>query len=143
PAVVNLSLGTDFGAHDGSSPIERGLESLVGEGHPGRAIVVAAGNSAGLLRGFGSGAPEPLGVHTEVHVPEGSSTLVPIITPPTSSGVTEGTIYVWITLRPGDALGLGVERKAGTVLEPVGPGGQAIADDGLVEVTVVNGVTAD
>lgn len=143
PAVVNLSLGTDFGGHDGTSPIERGLESLVGDGHPGRAIVVAAGNSAGLLSGLNTGAPDPLGVHTEVHVAEGSSTLVPIITPATSEGVTEGTIYVWLTLRPGDQLHLGVDRRAGTVLEPVGPGRQAIADDGTVEVTVVNGVPSD
>ena len=143
PAVVNLSLGTDFGGHDGSSPIERGLEALVGDAQPGRAIVVAAGNSAGLFRDLGVGVPEPLGVHTEVHVADGSSALVPIITPATSDGVTEGTIYVWITVRPGDTLGLGVERRAGTVLEPVHPGRQAIADDGLVEVTVVNGVTSD
>jgi subtilisin family serine protease len=143
PAVVNLSLGTDFGGHDGSSPIERGLESLVGDAHPGRAIVVAAGNSAGLFRNLGTGVPDPLGVHTEVHVADGSSTVVPIITPATSEGVTEGTIYVWLTVRPGDTLGLGVERRAGTVLEPVHPGRQAIAQDGMVEVTVVNGVTSD
>jgi subtilisin family serine protease len=141
PAVVNLSLGTDFGAHDGSSPIERGLESLVGDAFPGRAIVVAAGNSAGLIVGADTGAPEPLGVHTEVHVAEGSSTLVPLLTPPTSPGVTQGTIYVWLTLRPGDRLGLGVERVAGAVIEPIPPGHQAIADDGEVEVTIINGVT--
>ncbi|HWP09482.1 MAG TPA: S8 family serine peptidase [Polyangiaceae bacterium] len=143
PAVVNLSLGTDFGGHDGSSPIERGLEGLVGDAHPGRAIVVAAGNSAGLFRDLGTGVPDPLGVHTEVHVADGSSTVVPIVTPATSEGVTEGTIYVWITVRAGDTLGLGVERRAGTVLEPVLPGRQAIAQDGVVEVTVVNGVTSD
>lgn len=142
PAVVNLSLGTDFGAHDGSSPIERGLESLVSDEHPGRAVVVAAGNSAGLVVGLNTGAPDPLGVHTEVHVAGGSSTLVPIITPATSPGVTEGTIYVWLTLRPGDHLGLGVERRAGSVIAPVSPGHQAVVDDGQVEVTVINGVTS-
>ena len=142
PAVVNLSLGTDFGAHDGSSPIERGLESLVSDDHPGRAVVVAAGNSAGLVIGLNTGAPDPLGVHTEVHVADGSSTLVPIITPPTSPGVTEGTIYVWLTLRPGDHLGLGVEHRAGSVIDPVLPGHQAIAEDGQVEVTVINGVAS-
>ncbi|HEV8549195.1 MAG TPA: S8 family serine peptidase, partial [Polyangiaceae bacterium] len=142
PAVVNLSLGTDFGGHDGTSPIERGLESLVGDAFPGRAIVVAAGNSAGLLDGATTGAPNPLGAHTEVHVAEGASTLVPIITPPTSAGVTEGTIYVWLTLRPEDDLGLGVEHRSGTVITPVHPGDQAIANDGLVEVTIVNGITA-
>ncbi|HSU40786.1 MAG TPA: S8 family serine peptidase, partial [Polyangiaceae bacterium] len=122
PAVVNLSLGSDFGGHDGSSPVERGLESLVGADHPGRAIVVAAGNSATLYAGLDTGTPEPLGVHTEVHIPEHGEALVPIVTPATAPGVTEGTIYVWITLRAGDALKLGVEHRAGTILQPVAPG---------------------
>lgn len=38
PAVVNLSLGSDFGTHDGSSPLEQGLASFVGPEFPGRAI---------------------------------------------------------------------------------------------------------
>ncbi len=41
--VVNLSLGTDIGAHDGSSSLERALNNLVDEGV---VVVVAAGNSA-------------------------------------------------------------------------------------------------
>ncbi|MEI9954036.1 MAG: S8 family serine peptidase [Pseudomonadota bacterium] len=57
PAVVNLSLGSDFGAHDGSSALEMGLGSLVGPTFPGRAIVVAAGNSAGLYEGIGWRVP--------------------------------------------------------------------------------------
>jgi subtilisin family serine protease len=141
PAVVNLSLGSDFGGHDGTSPVERGLESLVGAEHPGRAIVVAAGNSATLYAGLDTGTPEPLGVHTEVHVPEHGQTLVPIVTPATAPGVTEGTIYVWITVRPGDALKVGVEHRAGTILRPVAPGDGALGAVGNVEVTVLNGVT--
>ncbi len=41
PAVVNLSLGTDFGPHDGSTLEERGINDLTG---PGRIVVAAAGN---------------------------------------------------------------------------------------------------
>ena len=141
PAVVNLSLGTDFGGHDGTTPVERGLQSLVGDEYPGRAIVVAAGNSAGLYTGLGTGTPEPLGVHTEVHVADDATALVPILTPPTSPGVTEGTVYIWLTLRPGDHLGLGVENRAGTLIEPVLPGKQGIVSGGELEVTVINGVT--
>ncbi|HEY3493030.1 MAG TPA: S8 family serine peptidase, partial [Polyangiaceae bacterium] len=138
PAVVNLSLGSDFGAHDGRAPIERGLESLVGPEHPGRAIVVAAGNSAGLYEGLDTGAPEPLGIHTEVHVPGGASALVPIITPVSPTGATEGAIYVWIGTRPGDALAVGVEDTAGTLLEPVPLGAQAVEERGELEVVVIN-----
>jgi subtilisin family serine protease len=43
PAVVNLSLGTHIGPHDGTSLFEECLDSLV-ENSSGRAIVAAAGN---------------------------------------------------------------------------------------------------
>ncbi|MDW8329679.1 MAG: S8 family peptidase [Candidatus Bipolaricaulota bacterium] len=42
PAVVNLSLGGHFGPHDGTSLLERGLESFLDR--PGRVIVASAGN---------------------------------------------------------------------------------------------------
>ncbi len=42
PAVVNLSLGGQIGAHDGTSLQEQFLDLMTG---PGRVIVVAAGNS--------------------------------------------------------------------------------------------------
>ena len=41
PAVVNLSLGNQFGPHDGTTPLDTGLDALVG---PGRLVVAAAGN---------------------------------------------------------------------------------------------------
>ena len=44
PVVVNLSIGSHFGTHDGGSPLERALAALVPPDTPGRAIVVAAGN---------------------------------------------------------------------------------------------------
>jgi subtilisin family serine protease len=51
PAVVNLSIGRDFGPHDGSSLLEEALAQLVGAEHPGRAIVVAAGDSGQAYSG--------------------------------------------------------------------------------------------
>lgn len=58
PAVVNLSLGSSGGAHDGQSLLEKELDTLVGD-RPGRILVAAAGNageddihaSASLLNG--------------------------------------------------------------------------------------------
>ncbi len=45
PAVVNLSLSSNLGPHDGTSDLELGLNSLVG---PGKIIVASAGNNFGL-----------------------------------------------------------------------------------------------
>ena len=45
PCVVNLSLGGHFGAHDGTSVIERTIDQLCEP--PGRVVVVSAGNEGG------------------------------------------------------------------------------------------------
>ncbi|NVK63957.1 MAG: S8 family serine peptidase [Flavobacteriales bacterium] len=44
PAVVNLSLGTYFGSHDGNDPASEAMEAML-DSQPGRIIVAAAGNS--------------------------------------------------------------------------------------------------
>ena len=46
PAVVNISLSTDAGPHDGSTPVEQAFDCMLRT--PGRAIVMAAGNSANI-----------------------------------------------------------------------------------------------
>lgn len=43
PCVINISLGTNGGPHDGTTLVEQGLDSLLEK--PNRAIVLAAGNS--------------------------------------------------------------------------------------------------
>lgn len=44
PAVINVSLGTNGGPHDGSTLVEQGIDSLVNAA-PNRAVVIAASNS--------------------------------------------------------------------------------------------------
>jgi hypothetical protein len=44
PCVVNISLGTNGGPHDGSSLVEQGIDTLVRQ-RPNRAVVIAASNS--------------------------------------------------------------------------------------------------
>ncbi len=46
-AVVNLSLGSQFGPHDGTSAFETALNAASG---PGRVVVVSCGNDRGLAR---------------------------------------------------------------------------------------------
>src|SRR5690606_34183917 len=43
PAVVNLSVGSYYGSHDGNDPASEMMESLLDE-KPGRIIIGAAGN---------------------------------------------------------------------------------------------------
>ena len=53
PCVINVSLATNGGPHDGSSLVELGIDRLIGD-KPNRAVVVAAGNSAGRsIHAFG------------------------------------------------------------------------------------------
>ncbi|MDQ6436938.1 S8 family serine peptidase [Mesorhizobium sp. LHD-90] len=44
PCVVNISLGTNGGPHDGTTLVEEGIDSLV-SGAPDRAVTIAASNS--------------------------------------------------------------------------------------------------
>ncbi|MCJ8290858.1 MAG: S8 family serine peptidase [Crocinitomicaceae bacterium] len=46
PAIVNLSLGTYIGSHDGNDPASEAMEAML-DSQPGRIIIAAAGN-AGL-----------------------------------------------------------------------------------------------
>tara|TARA_R110002072_G_C7976148_1_gene535473 strand:+ start:10394 stop:12724 length:2331 start_codon:yes stop_codon:yes gene_type:complete len=47
PAVVNISLGSYFGSHDGNDPAADAIEVLLDE-KPGRIVVSAAGNSGNI-----------------------------------------------------------------------------------------------
>jgi subtilisin family serine protease len=143
PAVLNLSLGSDFGAHDGHSPLERALSELVGPEHPGRAIVVAAGNSGGVYRGLEARYPEPLGIHTEVHVPRAAPVTVPVLTAPGPSDRVRAGVFVWLRFRAGDELRVGVERRGASLVKPVAPGEADSRQHGELEVTVLNGVVEE
>jgi subtilisin family serine protease len=144
PAVVNLSLGSDFGTHDGSSALEQGLASFVGPEHPGRAIVVAAGNSGTLYEGIGQGQPEPFGIHTEVHVPRESPVEIPLMTPTEALGGTRGaTVYVWLGFRAGDDVSLAVDRDGQTWIPEITPGESTTFSAGNYDGTVFNGPSAE
>ncbi|HOT11113.1 MAG TPA: S8 family serine peptidase, partial [Polyangiaceae bacterium] len=122
PAVVNMSLGVDFGPHDGTSWLEQGLASFVGAEHPGHAIVVAAGNSGGL---YLSGQ-YTFGIHTETRVIRHTRVRVPMQAISPAAATLRGTVYVWLTWREGDALSVGIEGPEGDVwIDPISPGNTA------------------
>jgi subtilisin family serine protease len=68
PCVVNISLGTNGGPHDGTTPVEEAIDCLLTQEQgpnreqvPNRAIVIAAGNSFGRS------------LHATGQVPDGGS----------------------------------------------------------------------
>lgn len=67
PAVLNLSLGNQFGPHRGTTPFERALDDLVGPGH----LIVAAAGNDGARAIHAEMRPSPEGVQTlEIEVPD-------------------------------------------------------------------------
>ncbi len=139
PMVVNLSLGSDFGPHDGNSSLERGLSDFVGAEHPGRAVVVAAGNSGTLFVETEGQFPEPLGSHTEVHVTRSSSVRVPILTPNVDSAPNQGTVFIWLAFGQSDQISVGLDDRRGKWVAPLAPGeARAFDRDGLT-ATIFNG----
>lgn len=143
PAVVNISLGSSFGAHDGTSALEMGLEQLA-EG-PGRAIVLAAGNSGQLFPGDGR-FPAPWGVHTKVAVVPGATVRVPLITPDSARRNLDGSLFVWISTNPSDDLSVGFDNREGAETKLIAPGStgvlssSALDDPDDYDVLITNGI---
>ncbi|HHH30431.1 MAG TPA: serine protease [Polyangiaceae bacterium] len=119
PAVVNVSLGSDFGPHDGTSLLEQGLAALVGDSFPGRVMTVAAGNSGTIYNLEDSDTP--FGIHTEVHVSPNAVTRVPIQQPGAPATV-DGSGFVWVNFRPGDDVSVGLEGPDGSWISLTSPG---------------------
>ena len=114
PAVANLSLGSDYGPHDGTLAWEQELAALVGPAHPGRVIVAAAGNS---------GRPGD-GIHEQVYVARGSTTRVHVRAKRAGDG--ESSVYAWVRFRPGAALRVGLRTPdAPSAVALQGPGREA------------------
>ncbi len=114
PAVANLSLGSDYGPHDGTLAWEQELASLVGPANPGRVIVAAAGNS---------GRPGD-GVHEQVYVAPDSTTRVRVRASRLSE--SESSVYTWIRFRPGASLRVGLKMPDGAGhIAPQGLGAEA------------------
>jgi subtilisin family serine protease len=140
PAVVNLSLGSDFGAHDGSSELSEALAELAGPATPGRAIVVAGGNSGQLHRA--PGGLEAFGIHAERVASATAPARAPLATPFPLHGLdtTDASLFVWLDLYPADALSVAVVLPDGSRTEPVGIDQSRIERRAELTVAIVNGI---
>jgi subtilisin family serine protease len=112
PLVANLSLGSDFGPHDGTFLWEQAIAAKVGPDHPGHVVVAAAGNSGSIVE-----SP----IHQSVRVTSGSVMRVPIRT----RGASSGSVQVWVTLRRGADLKIGLDGPDGEWIAPIGVGRQS------------------
>lgn len=126
PIVVNLSVGTDFGPHDGTTAWEQTLASYVGSDQPGRALVASAGNS-------GSIADDP--VHENVHVNPSTEMRVPVVT----QGAQDGGVQLWVAMHAGATLSVGLDSPSGTWISPVGANRSASKSTGTYSAVVTNG----
>ncbi|MCC6194686.1 MAG: S8 family serine peptidase [Burkholderiales bacterium] len=118
PLVVNLSLGSYYGARDGTSNFEVGLDNL---GGPGVILVGAAGNeSADSIRATGT-------------ITQGGTVTVGFNVPGT---VTRGQVELWY---PGvNSYGISVTGpgcEATAVVNPGGPAAEIQTPCGLVQIT--------
>ncbi len=121
PAVVNLSLGGDFDPHDGSTALEAALSDLLGA--PGRAMVVAAGNSGETIsQGSFLSLGETLGIHAQIGVDNEAKATIVV---PDEGRSYEGIILAWLDTLPGEEVAVGITSSSKEVVEPV-PFGYAL-----------------
>ncbi len=118
PAVVNLSLGTHLGPHDGSDAFESALASLAG---PGRLITAAAGNE-GAAR-----------VHAAIDVPRWSNASVAITAPG-----SDPAVFADFWHSSGDAYTVQVATAPGGAWLSVPSGGQASQALGAAVIEILN-----
>ena len=129
PIAVNLSLGSDFGPHDGTAAWEQAIAGFVGPSFPGHALVAAAGNSGDVTS---------VPVHQSVRVSPGSTMTVPILT----QGSQNGALEVWIAMRSGATISVGLNGPDGEWISPVSDGSEAGKNTAGYNAGVINGSTA-
>jgi subtilisin family serine protease len=99
PFVINLSLGAQFGPHDGTLPDERAIDALVNSA-AGRAVCVAAGNEGDSS------------IHARGTVPAGGSLVA-------NFNVNGEALFVDLYQGHADRFTVTVARPDGTTLGPV------------------------
>jgi subtilisin family serine protease len=144
PAIVNLSLGGDFGPHDGRTALEQSLREMVSSAHPGHAIVVAAGNSGTLYQG--RSAAEVLGIHTELRTTSVAPARAPMLSPGQSGDPSlSGSVFIWVKYGEGDRVAVGLSGPNGIAIAPVDAGdkGSYASSDGRFNAVIANGIEQD
>ncbi|MEO5917849.1 MAG: S8 family serine peptidase [Luteolibacter sp.] len=136
PVAINISLGTNGHAHDGSSPVSRWIDSALTT--PGRAVCIAAGNagqenslSAGDF-GFVTGR-----IHTSGRLASAglSHDIEWTVVGDKISDVSENELELWYA--PQDRFSVSIRPPGGKWIGPVGPG-EFIENHRLPDGTVLS-----
>jgi subtilisin family serine protease len=130
PSVVNLSLGSQFGSHDGTEALDVAFRALSG---PGKIIVASAGNEGDA------------GIHAEAVVPAGGSlnlqfTIGPYTATPGNTGAQQDVLIVESWYPGAQTLTFQVTTPRGYTTETVvlGTPKTKSTNDGTIYVGVVN-----
>ncbi len=109
PAVVNLSLGTQTGPHDGRQGLSVIMDELSG---PGRIIVAAAGNDGSNFGFIGS-------LHGEATVARGDSGVIEFVMPnyTRGSGSDDDLMVLQAFYSPQDTFSVTLQRPDGSRIE--------------------------
>ena len=109
PAVVNLSLGTQEGPHDGTLLMDQMINQLTG---PGRIVVAAAGNE---------GADH---LHAQVTLTAPTSQSMTMLLPPYTPGSENEDDYIILSgwYSPLDQISVTLTTPSGVTLGPLAPG---------------------
>lgn len=122
PCVINVSLGTNGGPHDGSTLVESGIDRLVAQ-QPNRAVCIAASNS------FDDG------IHAQGLVTPGSS--FDLTWRIGQGDVTGNELDLWCS--KGDRFAIELIAPDGTSLVRVDPGQtRSLTSDGQTVVLIAN-----
>jgi hypothetical protein len=135
PTVVNLSLGTHKGPHNGRAELDYAINKLIKEYGPGKVVVAAAGNDANTgvhaTANLHPGLPQEVALMIEDYV----------VQPPASAG-NQVLIEGWYDNR--DSITVAVLTPGNTLVGPVtivGSAGPVSTPDGMV--TICHGSACD
>jgi subtilisin family serine protease len=139
PVVLNLSLGHQWGPHDGSLLFERMIDAISG---PGFIVVVAAGNEGVNLNTLQPAPGAPRLVHARMAPAAGQTASVQFVVTPYSPNVntcTGNVIDISAWYEAGDRVHITVVRPNGTQ-HGAAPGTSSLADDPQGRIEISNGV---
>lgn len=121
PVSINISLGTNGHAHDGSAPVSRWIDSALSV--PGRCLSVAAGNAGQEAAAGPDDAGFIMGrIHTSGRLPARDLDVVAewVVVGNGIVDVSENELEFWYS--PQDRFAISIRPPGGAWIGPIGPG---------------------